>query len=77
VADFDDDKTVVDDTPVTIPRCTECGAFVFFDDFTEPAQALAFGLYREKQCLRARDGHWWYCPNIYPEYGKTVFLNRK
>lgn len=60
----DDEVTVVDSdiiTPVELPRCSECGAIVFFDDFTEPGAALAFGLFASKTCVRARDSHWWWC----------------
>jgi hypothetical protein len=67
----DDDPTVIDGaqfvdevTPVELPRCTECGAIVFFDDFTEPAAALAAGLFGSKNCVRARDGHWHYCADL-------------
>lgn len=53
-------------TPLELPRCSECGATVFFDDFTEPAAALAFGLFQNKQCLRSRTtiglpGSWYWC----------------
>lgn len=76
-SDFDDEEqTVVDGehiTPVDLPRCTECGAVVFFDSFDEPAQALAFGLFGSKTCIRARDGHFWYCSDL----RKSVFLHRK
>jgi hypothetical protein len=67
-SDFDEDeKTVVDGsiiTPTELPRCTECGAVVFFDDFSEPAAALAYGLFQSKTCLRSRlemgTPHSWY-----------------
>lgn len=64
----DDDVTIIDErdliTPVELPRCTECGAVVFHDDFTEPAAALAAGLFASKQCVRARDGHWYWCADL-------------
>jgi hypothetical protein len=71
----DDEPTIVESgeiTPVELPRCTECGNVVFFDDFTEPAAALAFGLFQGKTCLRARDGHWYYCGSL----RKTVHFDR-
>ncbi len=80
VTDVDeDDFTIVDEgeiTPLELPRCTECGNVVFFDDFTEPAHALAFGLFKAKTCLRARDGSWYWCANIV-EGGKYVFFPGK
>lgn len=73
-ADFGDDEPTVIDlsadfdavTPVELPRCTECGNVVFFDDFTEPAAALAYGLFTSKQCLCSRTsvgapGSWYWC----------------
>lgn len=63
-----DDPTVTDgvpladfDTPVTMPRCVECGRVVFFDDFTQAASIVAMHLFSEDRCVRARDGHWWWC----------------
>ncbi len=71
MAEFDDEPTVIDgtpllddDTPTTLPRCTECATVVFFDDFTEPSQALAFGLFGGDRCVRAKDGHWYWCANL-------------
>jgi hypothetical protein len=73
----DDDPTVVDgrvlsdhDTPVTIPRCAECGAVVFFDDF----DAFSLASFPQDRCLRARDGHWTWCANFSATHGKVVFL---
>lgn len=61
----ENDPTVVEDlagdTPVELPRCSECGRVVFFDDFTEPASALGMGLFQNERCVRARDGHWRWC----------------
>jgi len=66
----EDDPTVIDGrplvdngeiTPVELPRCTECGRVVFFDDFTQAASAVAMGLFTDDRCVRARDGHWWWC----------------
>jgi hypothetical protein len=79
VDDFDDDETIVDGnfvTPLDLPRCTECGNVVFFDDFTEPANALAFGLFTSDRCVRARDSHWYWCCNT-GEAGKYVFFPGK
>jgi len=76
-ADFgEDDKTVTDGavipisdqdviTPTELPRCTECGRVVFFDDFTQAASAVAMGLFAADRCVRARDGHWWWCGEIW------------
>lgn len=76
--DFGEDETTVTDediiTPVELPRCFECGAVVFMDDFTEPASAIGLGLFSNKQCLRARDGHWWYCASYSATHGKLVYL---
>lgn len=63
----EDEPTVVDGdeiTPQELPRCTECGNVVFFDDFTEPAAALSSGLFQAKTCIRARDGHWYWCSDL-------------
>lgn len=66
----DDDPTIVEDpsvkefeavTPVELSRCSECGRVVFFDDFTQAASAVAVGLFNGDRCVRARDGHWWWC----------------
>lgn len=66
----DDDPTVIDgallesgsfDTPETMPRCADCGRVVFFDDFTPAASAIAMGLFSPDRCVRAKDGHWWWC----------------
>lgn len=73
----EDEPTIIDgehDTPVELPRCTECGAIVFFDDFTEPARAMGGGLFMDRQCVRARDGHWWYCASFSKDRGKFVYL---
>lgn len=65
--DFGDDgPTRVDEafeaiTPVELPLCTDCGAVVFLDDFTDIAAAIAVGMFTRGQCVRARDGHWRYC----------------
>lgn len=75
--DFDDDEeaTTVDNafisegdiiTPVELPRCSECSAVVFHDDFSDVAAALAFGLFTSKQCLASRaqagqPGSWYWC----------------
>lgn len=68
----DDDPTVIDgtplveyDTPVTMPRCLDCGRVVFFDDFTQAASAIAMGLFSADRCVRARDGHWWWCGEMW------------
>jgi hypothetical protein len=64
----DDDPTVIDGaqfadevTPVELPRCTECGRVVFFDDFTQAASAVAMGLFNADRCVRGRKGNWWWC----------------
>ena len=64
---FDDDEpTIVETepdeiTPMELPRCTECGRVVFFDDFTQVASAIAAALFSADRCVRARDGHWYWC----------------
>ena len=77
-ADFgEDDPTVIDAgeiTPVEIPRCSDCGSVVFYDSFSEPAAAVASGLFAGRQCMRARDSHWTYCANYSPTHGKFVYL---
>jgi len=77
----DDDPTILDGTPLTEsgeitpiepPRCTECGAVVFEDDFDQVA--LAIGLER---CVRSRPGAenpWWWCANYSPTHRKCVQL---
>lgn len=77
----DDDPTIVEDpsvrefeavTPVEVPRCVECGAVVFDDDFDD--MALAFGLDR---CARSRPGvanPWHWCSNYSPTHRKYVQL---
>lgn len=63
----DDEDTVVDgrfleyETPETMPRCQECRRVVFFDDFTPAASMVAEGLFSGDRCVRARDGHWYWC----------------
>lgn len=66
--DDDDDPTIVEDpsvrqfdTPVTMPRCQECGRVVFFDEFTPRASLIAEGLFSGDRCVRARDAHWYWC----------------
>ncbi len=49
------------DTPITMPRCQECGRVVFFDAFTPAASMVAEGLFSGDRCVRARDGHWYWC----------------
>lgn len=68
----ENDETVVDGafsdenvTPVELPRCSGCGRVVFFDDFTEAASAVAAGLFSADRCVRARDGHWWWCGELW------------
>jgi hypothetical protein len=60
-----DDLTIVDDdgkiTPLELPRCTECGRVVFFDDFTDIAKTVSLDLFSRDRCVRAKDGHWWWC----------------
>ena len=63
-----DEPTVVDGehiTPVELPRCQECGRVVFFDDFSDAAAAIAMRLFSPDRCVRARDGHWWWCGEIW------------
>jgi len=64
----EDDPTVIDgtpladfDSPATMPRCVVCGRVVFFDDFTNPASALAMGLFSSDRCVRSRPDvvRWW------------------
>jgi len=70
----DDDPTIIEgslladenETPVELPRCSECGAVVFLDDFTDLAAAIAMGMFTHGQCVRARDGHWRYCAQSGP-----------
>lgn len=64
----DDDPTVIDGTPfldevtpVTMPRCAECGRVVFFDDFTVVASAISMNLFNADRCVRSKAGHWWWC----------------
>lgn len=64
----DDDPTVIDgtplvefETPVTMPRCQECGRVVFFDAFTPAASMVAEGMFNGDRCVRARDGRWYWC----------------
>jgi hypothetical protein len=62
----DDDPTVIDldrefDTPATMPRCQECGRVVFFDEFSPRASLIAEGMFNGDRCVRARDGHWYWC----------------
>lgn len=65
----DDDPTVIDgnalleefETPETMPRCQDCGRVVFFDAFTPAASIIAEGLFSGDRCVRARDGHWYWC----------------
>lgn len=76
----EDDFTIVDSgeiTPLELPRCTECGNVIFFDDFTEPAQAIGFGIFGSKQCVRARDGHWYWCAHIVPGGKYVLFPGKK
>jgi len=67
----DDDDTVIElepdenITPVELPRCTSCGRIVFFDDFTQAASAVAAGLFSADRCVRARDGHWYWCGEVW------------
>ena len=83
-SDFgDDDPTVIDGapfveaanenvTPVEMPRCVECGAVCFEDDFTEAA--LAIGLDR---CVRSRpnvERPWHWCAGYSPTHDKFVEL---
>lgn len=64
----EDEQTIVQelagDTPADLPRCSECGAIAFYDEFSEPAAALASGLFGSQTCIRARDAHWWYCADL-------------
>ena len=83
-ADFgDDDPTIVEDpsvkqfdTPVTMPRCQECGAVVFFDDFDAASLTLATmaGVLGSGRCIRARDGHWWICAHAIAHADKVTFV---
>ncbi len=52
-------------TPVELPRCTDCGRVVVFDDFTQAASAVAMNLFSADRCVRARDGHWWWCGELW------------
>ena len=81
--DFDDDdeQTVIDGTPlvesgettpVEPPRCAECGAIVFDDDFDD--LSLIFGMDR---CIRSKPGTerpWHWCPNFSKTHGKYAML---
>jgi hypothetical protein len=66
----DDEPTVVDGTPlvefegvtpVTMPRCLDCGRVVFFDAFTDAASIVAMGLFSADRCVRSRDGRMRWC----------------
>lgn len=79
----DEDPTIMDgaplvddenETPPSIPRCTECGSVVFFDDFTPAASVIGSSIFSNGQCVRARDGHWWHCANYSKERTKLVIL---
>lgn len=66
--DEDDDPTIVEDpsvrqfdTPTTMPRCQECLRVVFFDSFTPAASMVAVGIFNGDRCVRAYDGHWYWC----------------
>lgn len=66
----DDDPTIIEldpdefETPDTMPRCQECGRVVFFDAFTPSASLIAEGLFSGDRCVRARDGHWYWCGEL-------------
>jgi hypothetical protein len=71
-ADFgDDDPTIVEDpsvrqewdqvTPVTMPRCVDCGRVVFFDGFDEAASLIAMHMFSADRCVRSRDGRMRWC----------------
>jgi len=49
---------LVDDsvTPIDVEACHLCGAVCVIDDF-DLRSLEAF----PQHCIRARDGHWWYC----------------
>jgi hypothetical protein len=49
------------DTPVTMPRCQECGRVVFLDAFTDAASIVAMGLFSADRCVRSRDGRMRWC----------------
>jgi hypothetical protein len=76
----EDDPTILDGTPlaeddanvtpVELPRCSECGALVFIDDFDR--QSLAS--FPPDHCMRARNGSWHWCPNFKKGFGKLVQL---
>lgn len=65
VGDVDPTRVDLDpsefDSPVTMPRCVDCGRVVFIDDFTVPASALAEGLFSSDRCVRSRPDieRWW------------------
>jgi len=65
--DWDDDPTPTridldpvgasdTETPVDVEACHLCGAVCVIDDF-DLRSLEAF----PEHCIRARDGHWWYC----------------
>ena len=79
----DEDPTVIGgtplveyDSPVTMPRCQECGAVVFFDDFDAASLTLATmaGVLGSGRCIRARDGHWWVCAHAIANADKVTFV---
>ena len=69
------DQTVVDGetiTPLEVPRCVECGAVAFDDEYTDAA--LAIGVSR---CVRSKPGHpdpWHWCANYSKTHRKLVQL---
>lgn len=75
----EEEPTVIDGTPLasefetpqTMPRCQECGAIVFFDDFDPYSLHLGFP---RDACVRGKDGSWWWCANYSKEKGKASFL---
>lgn len=78
----DDEPTVIDGrfletdeiTPIEVQRCQECGAVIFDDSYSDVAAAVAAGIFRGKQCVRAHDGHWSICANYSPTHMKLTLL---
>lgn len=60
----DDDDTVIElepndfDTPITMPRCQDCGRIVFFDSFEPVGSIIAQGLFSDNQCVRGDRWRW-------------------
>lgn len=61
-------------TPLELPRCSECGALVFVDDYSDSAEVLARGMFAGDKCIRSRNELWHFCANYSPTHKRYSVL---